>query len=695
MADENKDVRRVEKASRVELDASLKTKMIGIVNDSNPSIGFKKSDGTTEYITAEGGDAEYNSVTISGLAGGATVIGVDANGLIVPADAQGSYSAGDANVLNVSDGDGGWDATAVSVETIPGEFGGTVISSDDDNYLTIRADGAGATLALLSLTGDISAQATSGDVNLITDTGDIALISTTAEITANQPINQASDGTESYHTVRKGQVYTKTETDLAYQPKDATLTALAGLATGADKVPYSTGVDTFSEMTVTSFARTFLDDTTASGVRTTIGATKSMKTVTASGTGLTVGNWYTIAEWDATGISSAPCILTITQPDTPRTTLSFSANVGLLNVQGVLISRATTSGQFSEVRLCNSSASANLRLLQVRVKSVAPSAAYVDYLSLSAVSTWEIASITPIGYRDDSAVVSTVYFSIVPETGTYATIASDNNFSVAQRCQATAAQILALGAKAIPNLEYLAMTTAGDMVYATTGGQPVRLPKGTASQIIQMNSGATAPEWTSTPSFGTTGKTTFESTGHQVMTDDATVWEDANFDPTMLTGGGTQPSPITFASTGMTVAAFSGSQTDEISATFEIPHCAKLNAAGQTSVVCSFHGHIYPTNTAGGDCRFGLEYLFTKEGIAVTTSTTLYVTVTLPTTAWAKKSFSFADIVVPEELGSQMHWRFFRLGADPLDTATADVACATVGLHYEIDSVGSRQRLTK
>lgn len=36
----------------------------------------------------------------------------------------------------------------------------------------------------------------------------------------------------------------------AYQPLDATLTALAGLATGADKVPYSTGSDTFSQYAI-------------------------------------------------------------------------------------------------------------------------------------------------------------------------------------------------------------------------------------------------------------------------------------------------------------------------------------------------------------------------------------------------------------------------------------------------------------
>lgn len=38
-------------------------------------------------------------------------------------------------------------------------------------------------------------------------------------------------------------------------------------------------------------------------------------------------------------------------------------------------------------------------------------------------------------------------------------------------------------------------TTAGDMEYYTGATTKARIPKGTAGQVMKMNSGATAPEW--------------------------------------------------------------------------------------------------------------------------------------------------------------------------------------------------------
>ena len=58
---------------------------------------------------------------------------------------------------------------------------------------------------------------------------------------------------------------------LGAQAADVTLTALAGLATGADQLPYSNGLDSFAQTPLTSFARSLLDDVSGSAALVTLG----------------------------------------------------------------------------------------------------------------------------------------------------------------------------------------------------------------------------------------------------------------------------------------------------------------------------------------------------------------------------------------------------------------------------------------
>jgi len=73
------------------------------------------------------------------------------------------------------------------------------------------------------------------------------------------------------------------------QAYDATLAALAGVTTTANSIIYATGLDTFAVATLSSFARTLIDDSDASIARTTLGL-GTISTQNSNNVSITGGN---------------------------------------------------------------------------------------------------------------------------------------------------------------------------------------------------------------------------------------------------------------------------------------------------------------------------------------------------------------------------------------------------------------------
>ena len=102
---------------------------------------------------------------------------------------------------------------------------------------------------------------------------------------------------------------------------------------------------------------------------------------------------------------------------------------------------------------------------------------------------------------------------------------STNNFSLL----ADSAQALGLKWAASPTS---ILSVQGDLLYASGANTLARLAKGTATQVLTMNSGATAPEWATASGVSLSGNNTW--TGTNVFQDQVTfdgtfsTWETAN-----------------------------------------------------------------------------------------------------------------------------------------------------------------------
>ena len=188
--------------------------------------------------------------------------------------------------------------------------------------------------------------------------------------------------------------------------------------------------------------------------------------------------------------------------------------------------------------------------------------------------------------------------------------------------------------------------------------------------------------------------TQFESDGTIEFVGDATVWDDLRVSAQATKVGATAPGWVAFLAAGnLLTYGFDGGgvRVEEVHFNVQLPHSYKHGSDIYP------HVHWSPTTANAGNVVWQLEYTWANINGTFGAATTIASTADAAGgTAWVHNMATFAAITgTGKTLSSMLVCRLFRDGSHGSDTYADDAALLEFDIHYEMDTVGSRQVAAK
>lgn len=243
--------------------------------------------------------------------------------------------------------------------------------------------------------------------------------------------------------------------------------------------------------------------------------------------------------------------------------------------------------------------------------------------------------------------------------------------------------------------------TSGGIVVKTTGDNfTARTIEGTIGEVevadgdgVAGNPVISLPEVISSPrKFGTTTDCTeIEADGTLKFNGTATIWNDINLTISSLAGGAAVPVSVLLPGTSLLIKAFSATgPTESAHGSLELLHDYK---EGSNIVP---HVHWCPTSTNTGNVLWQLEYAWINRDGTIASSTLTTVLAASAAVIGREQRVSFPAISgAGKTIGSRFVFTLYRDGSAGTDTYPDAAGVFDFGVHYEIDTIGSRQITAK